>query len=72
MWHRCLVRLPTLHLEIESIGKAGLKQTEKKARISVQVQSVESNVIELYWHIINGASQIDIDSENPTVDICGL
>lgn len=45
---------------------------EKKARISVQVQAVESNVIELYWHIINGTLQIDIDNKNHTVDICGL
>lgn len=33
---------------------------------------VQSNVIELYWHVINSAFQIDIDSKNHTVGICHL
>lgn len=48
------------------------EMNKNKVRISVQVWSVDSNIIELYWHIINGTFQIDIDSKNHTVDISSL
>lgn len=62
-------------LEIESIGKACLRETGGRGarhKGLVQIQSVEPNITELYWHIINGTFQIDIDSKKHTVDICGL
>lgn len=55
----------------EALGSL-FELNKNKVRISVQIRSVDSNVIELYWHIINGTFQIDIDSKNHTVDICSL
>lgn len=72
MWHRCPVRLPSPHLEIESVGKVCLKQMGGKSK---DFSACSVCRIKHYWSVLahyQCTFQIDIDSKNHTVDICGL